>query len=107
MNRLIGILFFCLTCSACASVEMPQARVEEPGWITERRAEYLASSETPVSVNATRADNSIRYENEAQMNEVLEKREELLEQARALDGDDRLSTEEFIEAGRERTSPPQ
>ncbi|WP_412546072.1 hypothetical protein [Maricaulis sp. MIT060901] len=41
------------------------------------------------------------------MNDVLEKREELLEQARALDGDDRLSTEDFIEAGRERTSPPQ
>jgi len=107
MNRFIGILFFCLTCSACASVQMPQASVEEPDWITERRAEHLASSETPVSVNATRSDAGIRHENEAQMNEVLEKREELLEQARALDGDDRLSTEEFIEAGRERTSPPQ
>ncbi len=107
MNRFPGILFFCLACSACASVQMPGASVEEAEWITERRAEYLASSETPVSVNAARSDAGVRRENEAQMNEVLEKREELLEQARALDEDARLSTEEFIEVGRERTAPPQ
>ena len=107
MNRFVGILFFCLACSACASVQMPQASVEEPEWITERRAEYLASSETPVSVNATPSDAGVRRENDAQMSEVLEKREELLEQTQSMDGDDRLTTEEFIEAGRQRTTPPQ
>ena len=107
MNSRFGILFFCLVLPACVSVEMPRADIDEPQWITDRRRESLASSETPVSVPIERSDTAVIQENDARMGEVLDKREQLLRQTESLDGSGRISTEEFIETGRQRTTPPQ
>jgi len=105
MFRLITILFACLAASACAVIEMPQAS-DNDDWVDQRLAEDEMDRTAPETIPQTRMSRALTTELDQSAQTVMERRDELIDEEMQAIPADETTTEDFIESGIARTTPP-
>jgi len=105
MVRTVSILVACLVANACAVLEIPETG-ENEDWVSQRLAQEQMERVAPEAIPQTRMSRNITIELDQSAQTVMERRDQLNEEEiQSVEGE-KTTTEDFVDSGIARTTPP-